>query len=283
MQSQTKLPSSLDGRGALDVAQEAATAAGAIIATSILDMNWESGRAQAGVSQKAEWNNLVTNVDKDAEATILQVLLGAFPHHSVLAEESGTHVGTDQHQWVIDPLDGTRNFANGLPHVAVNIGLVSQGKLLLGLTLDPVRNEMFVAINGGGCWLNNHPISTIDSGSLREAVVGTDMGYLNQPGKNLLAMIHDLWPNIQSVRMMGSAALGLAYVACGRLSLYAHHYVQPWDIAPGMLLVQEAGGIVTNITGQPSDYRQNSIIAGAPNAHAAFITATSKSDWRDNR
>lgn len=273
-------PVAPDGRTALAVAEQAVRAAGAIIAARMPAMATAEGRAGVSVQAKDGWNNFVTEVDHQAEAALLAVLDAAFPEFAVLAEESGSRDGSVPWRWTIDPLDGTRNFAAGIPQLAVNLALDHDGEIVLGLTYDPVRDELFHAVLGGGAWLNGQRIRVAGVPALTDALLGFDMGYLGDQGKMLLAMLTDLWPGMQSVRMMGTAAMGLAYVACGRFHIYAHHYVQPWDIAPGLLLVREAGGLTTDLRGAGAVPEAGCVVAAAPGVHGAFMAATDGSDWR---
>jgi len=276
----TKLPIAADGRSAYTVAEQAVRAAAAPIVANIAQMALPEGQRTVHVSHKDGWNNLVTDVDRAAEDTLLAVITSAFPTDAIVAEESGSRAGTSGYSWIVDPLDGTRNFTSANPHVCVNLALTDGDHLVLGLTYDPLREELFHAIEGGGAFLNGERISVSEQTDLRECVLGADMGYLGDEGKLLLEMLRDLWPGVQSVRMAGSAALGVAYAAAGRFELYVHHYVQPWDIAPGLLLVREAGGIATDLRGAYGMPASGCIIAAAPGVHAAFLAATDGMPWR---
>ncbi len=237
-------------------------------------------RERLGVVSKGGWNDSVTEVDVAAEAAALAVLRGAFPGHVVVSEESGLHGGGSGYRWWVDPIDGTRNFASGLPHFCVSVGLWGDGEPLAGVLLDPWRDEVFAAAAGEGATING--VRAVASGEteLREALLGFDMGYKGPEGKLLLSAIQELWPGFQSVRMMGSAALGIAYAGCGRLDLYAHHYLQGWDVAAGIVFVREAGGVVTDLNGGRASPESGSIVAGAPGLHEAFLAATEGSAWR---
>ncbi len=269
------------GEGALDVAERAARAAGAII-TARLPTNPASPEAAAriGLELKDGWNNLVTAVDRAAEDAVLDVLRAGAPTWGVIAEESGRHDGQGSLTWMVDPLDGTRNFASGIPQVAVNVALLDGDEPVIGVTYDPVRDECFSAEAGHGATLNGEPMRVQDVANPEGAVFGFDMGYSGPGGHLLLEMIHDLWPQMQSVRMMGSAALGVAYTAAGRFGIYAHHLVQPWDIAPGLLLVREAGGVVTDLRGGRCMPESGAIVSAGPALHAVFMERTATTPWR---
>jgi len=279
----TELPTAIDGRSAFDVAAQAVRAAAEPIVANLAQMAQPAGERMVQVSHKEGWNNLVTDADRAAEDALLAVITGAFSTDAIMAEESGSREGTSGYSWIIDPLDGTRNFASAVPHVCVNLALTHNDRPVLGLTYDPIRRELFHAIEGGGAFLNGERIAVSEQDDLRECVLGTDMGYLDAEGKLLLEMLRDLWPGVQSVRMMGSAALGVAYAAAGRFELYVHHYVQPWDIAPGLLLIREAGGVATDLRGAYAMPASGCIVAAAPGVHAAFMCATDGMPWRESQ
>ena len=220
-------------------------------------------------------------MDRMVEAKAIGLLAKEYPTFGLLAEESGCKQGKDPHLWVLDPLDGTRNFASGTPHFAVNLALAKHGTPLLGLTYDPLREELFHAEAGHGAFLNGKRLWGSETGSLERSVLGFDLGYREEQAGRLLDMLHGLWPKMQAVRIAGSGALGLAYVAAGRYQLYAHHHLWPWDMAPGVLLVREAGGVVTDLRGAPANVYSGGIVAAKPAVHQEFMKATEGSRWRD--
>ena len=275
------LPIAADGRSAAAIAEAAIRSAGAIITDAFAVI---AAGGQVMVDRKG-WNNLVTEVDCASEAAILNVLCSAFPDIAVLSEEAGeigvASDGRSDYQWVLDPVDGTRNLASGLPHAAVNVALAHRGEVVLALTYDPQRGELFQAEVGAGATLNGTSIHVADAESLRECVVGFDMGYIEDYGHRMLAMVSGLWPKVQTVRVMGSIALGMAYVAAGRLQVYGHHHAYRWDRAPGLLLVREAEGVVTDLRGADAALVDGPMVCGAPLAHAAFMRASNGTAWRD--
>jgi len=275
------LPIAADGRSAAAIAEAAIRSAGAIITDAFAVI---AAGGQVTVDHKG-WNNLVTEVDCASEAAILNVLCSAFPDIAVLSEEAGeirvASDGRSDYQWVLDPVDGTRNLASGLPHAAVNVALAHRGEVVLALTYDPQRGELFQAEVGAGATLNGTSIHVADAESLRECVVGFDMGYIEDYGHRMLAMVSGLWPKVQTVRVMGSIALGMAYVAAGRLQVYGHHHAYRWDRAPGLLLVREAEGVVTDLRGADAALVDGPLVCGAPLAHAAFMRASNGTAWRD--
>ena len=182
--------------------------------------------------------------------------------------------------WVVDPLDGTRNYLSAIPMFCINIALCHNEEPLLALTFEPVRGEEFLALAGGGAFLNERPIRASIKESVMASVLAVDMGYDDERAARALSLVGELWPGMQSLRVIGSAALGLAYAACGRFDLFVHHMLYPWDIAAGILLVREAGGAITDRDGGPIGIRSEGVIAGAPGAHADFLRLAAGREWR---
>jgi myo-inositol-1(or 4)-monophosphatase len=256
------VPTSLSGRSALDVARDCAREAGRIAL--------EAFRRPQRVETKGR-GNLVSETDFAIERFLHEALAREFPDHRVLSEETATDTAIDGWVWVVDPLDGTRNFVSGIPFFCINIALCRDGEPLVAVTYDPNHDEAFSAERGRGAWLNDASMRASDAPTVLDSVLGFDLGYDDERGRGVLQLIHALFPGAQSVRIPGSAALGLAYAACGRYDLFVHHYLFPWDIAAGILLVQEAGGVITNHLGGPIDITSQTVIAGAPRAHADFL------------
>ena len=187
---------------------------------------------------------------------------------------------TSGYTWIIDPLDGTRNYILGIPFFCVLIALAKDDDVLLGLTYDPVHQEMFQAVKGGGAFLNSSPIKVSRKTELGEALLSYDLGYADDKASRAIEMVLHLWPNIQSTRMMGSAGLGLAYAACGRIDMYFHHHLSPWDLAASLVLVPEAGGVVTDKYATQASLRSESVIASGGVLHDRFLRATDGLAWR---
>jgi len=246
------LPLSREGKSAYQVARQAAVEAGKILRQRF-------GRFNA--TRIKGKRDLVTEADLLSEKTILQIITAAFPSHGTMSEEAGTRQGDGEYTWIIDPLDGTNNFHFGMPLFCVNIALARRGEVLLGITLDPMRNEIFRAVKGKGAYLNNKRIEVTDVADLGGAAVGVDLGYDAGRSSDLLDIAIKLWPKIHCMRLLGSSSLGMAYVAGGRLSLYFHKSLYPWDSASGLLLIREAGGEVTNFSGRPATVDDREIIA----------------------
>ncbi len=206
--------------------------------------------------------DLVTEFDKRSEEVILAALQKEFPDHAILAEESGRNEITSEYQWVIDPLDGTTNFAHGIPIFCVTIALFQNNSPILGVTYDPLRDEMFSAEAGQGATLNNLSIHVSTQTNLGQAVISTGFPYdLRTNPRNNLAQFVQFQLRTTAVRHLASAALDCAWTAMGRLDGYWEFGVEPWDIGAGVLIVREAGGSVTSIRGDENFLSQSSILA----------------------
>lgn len=265
------LPNSRNGMKALDVAIRAAKEAGRIIV--------ERYRSDIKVQHKGR-GNIVTDVDLLVERETIAFLREEYPTHGILSEESVKEESSSGYTWIVDPLDGTRNYASGVPMFSVNLALVLGGEVILGITYDPLRNELFWAQKGRGAFLNDAPISVSSNETVKASLIGSDMGYDDEKARRALELVLALWPGMQSMRIMGSAALGLAYAACGRLDLYFHHSLAPWDIVSGILLVKEAGGVITDRDGGPVGIHSSGVIASNKAIHADFLKLTEGLAWR---
>jgi len=195
--------------------------------------------------------DLVTDADRASEEALLEFLATRCPGAAVLAEESGASgVPGGRLRFIVDPLDGTTNYAHGLPHFAVNVGVEDETGLAAGATYDPVRDELFLARRGGGATLNGDSICTSDRGELGRALLCTGFPYDVHRNPELPLRIFAAYiSRARAIRRMGSAALDLAYVACGRFDGFWEMKLKPWDLAPGILLVREAGGLVADFAG----------------------------------
>ena len=249
-----------------DVAVEAALQAGAFLRSRF--------GGHHDVSYKGSPTNLVTEMDRGAETIILDAIQARFPGHAVLAEESGARSGTEPHRWIVDPLDGTTNYAHGLPIYCVSIALELDGDLAVGVLYDPSRDECFVAELGRGATLNGAPLRVSATPTLGESLLGTSYpNDLAAAPRNNLAEHADLIQRCRSVRSLGSAALGLAAVAAGRLDGYWEQRLGAWDIAAGALLIREAGGTVTAVHGAPLDLAAPTIAASNGLIHSDLLQA----------
>ncbi len=206
--------------------------------------------------------DIVTDADRASESLILKAIRDEFPGHDILTEESQTEMTGSRSLWLVDPLDGTVNFAHGFPHFSVTIALMDHGNLLAGAVYDPLKSEFFCAIKGCGAWLNRKAINVSTSMKLRSSLLGTGFPYDRAYSEdNNVAEFNRMVTRVQGVRRAGSAALDLAYVACGRLDGFWELKLKPWDQGAGMLLVEEAGGKITDRFGKPADPFANTVVA----------------------
>jgi myo-inositol-1(or 4)-monophosphatase len=208
-------------------------------------------------------NDFVSDVDRAAEQVIVETLRKTYPDHAILAEESGRHGSSSEFEWVIDPLDGTTNYLHGFPQFSISIALKHNGVLEHGLVYDPLRDEMFTASRGEGALLNDRRIRVTNRKGFEGALVGTGFPYREQRHLDTyLAMFKRMIQETAGVRRPGSAALDLAYTATGRIDGFWELGLSEWDIAAGALLVKEAGGVVTDISGGERYLESGNIIAG---------------------
>lgn len=256
---------------AREVAVDAATRAGALLRAHL------GGRRE--VSYKDSPINLVTEMDRRAEALIVETIQRHFPEHGILAEERGTVGGDGAHRWIVDPLDGTTNYAHGLPIYCVSIALEVRGSVVLGVVVDPNRDECYVAERGRGATLNGAPIRVSATAALGESLLGTGYQYdIRKNARNNLAEHAALLLRSHSVREIGSAVLHLASVAAGRLEAFWELSLGAWDVAAGSLLVEEAGGRVTNPSGGPLDLASPSIVASNGAIHDELLAVLAEVD-----
>jgi len=248
----------------LNIAIQAARAAGRVITRSMSKM--ETIR----VDVKGR-NDLVTEVDKKSEQEIIWNIQQAFPDHGFLAEESGQHSG-NEYTWIIDPLDGTMNFVHGFPQFSISIALTKNGNLHLGLVYDPLRNELFTAIKGKGAYLDNRRIRVSKINKMSRALIGTGFPYRSDDEVDIYTpQLAEVTKRAAGVRRAGSAALDLAYVACGRLDAFWESGIQPWDVAAGILLVREAGGICTDYKSNTDCLHSGKYLAANGHLHQAML------------
>lgn len=209
-------------------------------------------QGEFAVDNKEGINNLVTEVDKHSEKCIIDIIKTHYPYHSIISEEVGELMQDSDYQWIIDPIDGTVNFAHGIPLCCVSIGLKYKEDLLLGVVYNPMMNELFFAEKGKGAFLNDNPIHVSTKSDFRKACLVTGFPYKwpntsEHPIKVFERFILEGLP----VRRLGSAAIDLCWVACGRFDGFWEYNLSSWDVAAGYLIVQEAGGIITNFDGDP--------------------------------
>jgi myo-inositol-1(or 4)-monophosphatase len=252
----------------LNIAVRAARRAGSIINRASL------GGADLQVRAK-QVNDFVTQVDRAAEQAVIETIRKAYPDHAFLAEESGAS-GEAEHQWIVDPLDGTTNFIHGFPQYAVSVALRHRGALAHGVVYDPARNELFTASKGGGAFLNDRRIRVSKCTKLQDALVGTGFPFKELERVDLyLKQLRILMASTSGIRRAGAAALDLAYVACGRLDAFWEMGLSAWDMAAGALLIQEAGGLVGGMRGEQDYMESGDICAATPKLFPALLEALS--------
>jgi myo-inositol-1(or 4)-monophosphatase len=243
----------------LNVAVKAARAAGKIINRAELDLD------QVKIGVKGP-NDFVTETDQAAESAIIDVLKQAFPDHAILAEESGAS-GKSDYEWVIDPIDGTANFIHGYPHYAISIALRVNGNVQQAVVYNPATNDLFTASKGEGAFLNNRRIRVSKRSKPNEFLVGFAFpSGQNEGSLGVKRKMLALTESTAGIRKSGSAVLDLAYVACGRLDGYMCFGLKPWDLATGVLLVSEAGGLITDPQGNDTYMATGDAVAGNPKA-----------------
>src|SRR5882672_590825 len=246
------------------VAIDAARAAGGLLQAEL--------RASHRVAFKGPSTNLVTEMDERAEELIVGRLASAFPDDSILAEERGAAPGRSGRRWIIDPLDGTTNYAHGLPTFGVSIALETDKRVELGVVFDPNLDELFVAERGRGATVNDRPLAVSTTEALDESLLATGFPYnIRQTTDNNLTEYAAFSVRARAVRRMGSAVLYLAWLAGGRLDGYWELRLGPWDVAAGSLLVEEAGGRITNLSGGALDLDAPSLVASNGRIHDAIL------------
>jgi myo-inositol-1(or 4)-monophosphatase len=236
----------------------------------VLRARW--GRRRT-IEYKGSDIDLVTDADRASEAAVLEFLAVRFPGAAVLAEESGaTGAGDAALRFIVDPLDGTTNYAHGLPHFAVNVAAEDAGGLLAGATYDPMRDELFAAARGEGATLGGERIAVTREAELARALLCTGFPYdVHQDPRLALDLFGAYITRARAIRRLGSAALDLAYVACGRLDGFWEMKLKPWDLGPGVLLVREAGGVASDFDGGGRMLERGDICAAGPALHPQLM------------
>ena len=265
------IPVGLSGRSAADVAREATLKAGEILMDRFHKVKEVSFKGRG---------NIVTNVDVEVEHEVLALLAAEFPDAALLGEESANVRADEGLVWIVDPLDGTRNYASGIPIFSTVVGLALNGEVLVGVNYDPNRNDMFEAERGKGAFLNGTRINVSEATAIADGILGMDLSYNNDGAINGMDVIHEIWPDMQTARIIGSAAMGISYAAAGLTDLYFHHQLESWDQVAGLLLVEEAGGIVTDRTGKRAGLYSDGLVASNKTLHAEFMRRTTDMAWR---
>ncbi len=220
------------------------------------------------IRSKLNDSDVVTAADKAAEKVLIDHIREAYPDHSILSEESGADQHAGDYRWVIDPLDGTTNFSQGLPLFSVSIGIEHNGETVVGVVFAPYLNELFHAVRGEGAWLNGEPVSVSGKTTLEQSVVATGfpVDKLENPDNNL-DNVARVMPLVRGMRRLGSAAIDLCYVAAGFLDGYWELNLHAWDASAGLLIVEEAGGSYTHFRFD----RNISVVAGTPAIHDLLL------------
>ncbi len=224
------------------------------------------------IDHKEGINNLVTEVDKLAEDKIIKVIRATFPAHSIISEEAGELIKPSDYQWIIDPIDGTVNFAHGIPICCVSIGLLYQDDLIMGTVFNPMMNELFFAEKGKGATLNGKPIGVSSKSDFNTAFLVTGFPYNWPDGpEHPIKVFEKLILEGLPIRRLGSAAIDLCWVACGRFDGFWEYNLQAWDVAAGYLIVQEAGGKITDFDGAPANVFTKQTLATNGLIHDAML------------
>ena len=248
----------------LNTAVKAARRAGKVILRNLAQVD------RLAVETKGR-NDFVSEVDRFAEAEIISVIRSAYPSHGILAEESGHQTG-DEYLWIIDPLDGTTNYLHGYPQFAVSIGLYHQDRATQAVVFDPLRDELFTASRGAGAQLNDRRLRVSDVARMESALLGTGFPYKSMEHLDAwIASFRTLLPVCSGVRRAGSAALDLAHVACGRLDGFWEIGLNSWDIAAGCLLIEEAGGRVSDFAGGQGFLDSGNVVTGNPKIYTEML------------
>jgi myo-inositol-1(or 4)-monophosphatase len=217
--------------------------------------------------------DFVSAADRRADKVLITELTKARPGYGFLTEETGTIEGSDKsHRWIIDPLDGTTNFLHGIPIFCVSLGLERDGQLVAGVVYNPVMNELYVAERGTGAFFNDRRIRVAARRDLSATVISTGRPHSGRPGReDYLSELKPIMDSSAGVRITGSAAIDLAWVASGRFDAYWHHGLSPWDVAAGVVIVREAGGLVSDIDGGDRFLDTGSIVVGNEMVHRALL------------
>lgn len=250
----------------LNIANRAARNAGKVIINALERVDL------VRITEKQQ-NDFVTDIDQKSEKIIIEAIRKTYPNHAILAEESGAIAG-DVMTWIIDPLDGTKNFIHGFPHFAISIAVKSKEQLEHALIYDPVRQETFTASRGEGAKLNNHRIRVSTRTNMQGALLGTGFPFRQQQNvEAYLKTLETLMKQVGGIRRAGAATLDLAYVAAGRLDGFWESGLSPWDIAAGALLIKEAGGLVGDSKGGEDYLATGDIVAGNPKIFKGILQA----------
>lgn len=254
-----------ENSGFLNTAVKAAKLAGEVILNN-LGMILEEDVA---LKQSSDF---VTRVDKDSEQVIINTIKKSFPDHHFLAEESIKEPESEEYRWIIDPLDGTTNYIHGFPAFSVSIALENKKELILGVILDPLRNELFTAVKGKGAFLNGQQVKVSAVSSLKDCLVATGFPFRKKELIDAyLKLFKNIFHRVSDIRRAGSAALDLAYLASGRCDGFFEIGLSPWDIAAGSIMIKESGGVITDFGGGTDYLLTGNVVAGPPAVHKEIL------------
>lgn len=252
----------------LSIAIEAAKEAGDILLKNL-------GQVRPDEIDSKRLFDFVTHVDLESEEAIIRHINTAYPSHAIWAEETGQKNKASDYLWIIDPLDGTTNYIHGFPCFSISIALKYKNKLILGVIFDPIRNELFYAQKDEGAFLNDKRIQVSDIEDLSKALVATGFPFREKDQLDVyLKSFFSIFKQCSGVRRAGSAALDLAYIGCGRVDGFWEIGLSSWDIAAGVLIVEEAGGVITDFKGRNEYYVTGNIVAGNPHIHRELVSIT---------
>src|SRR4030042_1238842 len=252
-------------KGFLDTAIKAARLAG----LAILDNLGRISKRDISLKMASDF---VTSVDRESESIIIGTIKESFPHHLILAEESIKESAGEEYRWIIDPLDGTTNYIHGYPVFSVSIALEYKSEIILGVVFDPLRNELFLAEKGAGAFLNGHPLRVSEINEIKECLITTGFPFRKKEIiDSYLKLFKNIFLKVSDLRRAGSAALDLAYLACGRCEGFFEIGLSPWDIAAGDILIKEAGGVITDFGGGHDHLLTGNVVAGIPAIHEKLL------------
>lgn len=265
------LPAARSGDTAAGVARRIGARASAII---------RDGFGKTGIATVKGRGNVVTAVDFAVEAAVREILLDEYPDVAILSEETASTTRSQEWMWVVDPVDGTKNFSRGIPHFCFTAALCYADEPIVAITVQPLLEDEYLAVRGEGLSINGVAQAPLEASTLRDAVIAIDLGYDVDLGARNLDLAALLWPHVEALRVPGSAALDAAYLAGGRWDLYVHSSLEPWDIAAGLLLVREAGGEITTREGRPATIHDSAVVGGTPAILEEFRAVAGHLPWR---
>lgn len=254
----------------IQTAIEAAQEAGRFLKMSV-------GKFKHVEQKEGQETNLVTEIDRKSEEIIITKIKQRYPHHDFLAEESGSHEVSSEYRWIIDPLDGTLNFTHGFPIFSVSLALEVKGEIVLGIVYDPNGDELYSAEKGRGALLNNKPIHVSSTRKLIESMLVTGFPYsIKSNPDNAVQHFNNFLMEAQAIRRLGSAALDLCYVAAGRFDGFWEVALHPWDMAGGVLILEEAGGKYTDFRGFPTTIYNKQLLVSNGVIHDQMVSVLKK-------